>query len=262
MRHRILLAKASIFVALLSFGSACATSSTSSEKKPLTKSERARLLVEVANGALLEGDPIGALQDLAKAEAEDPKLPEIYHSKALAYHAKRDLKRALVEARHAVKLFPPYAEANNTLGKLLIDAGQYEEAVSPLLVAADNPLFRDAYKALTNLGILYYRRGQLEQSLSYLDRAIESEPQVACIAYYYRGHLRLKESRFKDAVRDYDLATRKYCGGFADAHLALGIAYEQNRQFDLARKKFLEVQQRYPDTKIAEQAMSHLRYLP
>ena len=55
-----------------------------SEKRNYSNSEKARMLVEIANGALSEGDSTGALQSLARAEELDDSVPELYHSRALA----------------------------------------------------------------------------------------------------------------------------------------------------------------------------------
>ena len=234
----------------------------SSPKPELTHTERARLYLDFANAELADGDPTGALESLLKAEDEDSDLPEIYHSKGLVFHAKHDDVTAIFEVKKALAMNPNYAEANNTLGTLLLDQGKFDEAIAPLSVAAKNPLYRDAYKAYTSLGIGYYRGGQILKAEQSLNRAILNAPTMACIAYFYRGHVRMRDHRLPAAIRDYDQATRKSCAGFADAHLALGIAYQQNRQFDLARKKFLEVEQRFPDTNLAEQAVRHMRYLP
>src|SRR4051812_40591078 len=74
--------------------SGCASES-GLQKKTFSKAERARMLVEIANGALLEGDPTGALQNLAHAEQLDSTLPELHHSKAVAYFTKRNLNLAI-----------------------------------------------------------------------------------------------------------------------------------------------------------------------
>jgi TolA-binding protein len=110
--------------------------------------------------------------------------------------------------------------------------------------------------------MLLVRRGNLPQAEQYFTRSIQGFPAASCIAYYYRGHLRMKASRLKEAIKDYDQASQKACAGFADAQLALGMAYEQSKQYQLARKKYVEIQSRYPNTAAAEQAVSHLRYLP
>ncbi len=231
-------------------------------KKTVSKTEKARMYVEVANGALLEGDPTGALQSLASAENEEPNLPEIHHSRALAYYAKKDLKEALSSARKSVMLKPDYCEANNTFGKLLMDAGNYDEAIKPLMVAANDPLCREAFKAQTNLGIIYYKKLEYEKAMGYLEKAITAAPNVACIAYYYRGHVHIKQSKLSAAIDDYDMATRRFCANFGEAHLALGIAYVQAREYGKARKKFIEIERLYPKTNLANEAINHLRYLP
>ena len=95
-----------------------------------------------------------------------------------------------------------------------------------------------------------------------LNHAIQDAPTQACIAYYYRGNIRLKKSQMNEAISDYAQATKKLCARFEEAHLALGLAYQQNQQYDLARKTFLEIEKRYPNTQIAERAIDQLRYLP
>jgi Tfp pilus assembly protein PilF len=255
MRAYSALAVVAIFVC-----GACAT--TQSEKKELSHKERARMLIDIANGALNEGDATGALVNLMAAEKEDEDLPELHHSKALAFFAKHDLSTAIIEAKKAVELRQDYSDANNTLGKLLMDADKPLEAIAPLTRAAKDPLYRESYKALTNLGILNYRRAEYTQAETNLSDAITAAPAAACVAYYYRGHLRLREARFNEAANDYDHAGKRLCAGFADAQLAVGIAYERSKQYELARKKFVEVQERYPNTKVAEQAVQHLRSLP
>lgn len=236
--------------------------SSVSTQKEYSKTERARMLIEVANGALVEGDPTGALQTLIRAKEEDPNLPELYHSMAIAYFLKHDLNTALLYANRAVELKPNYSDANNTLGKLLIDASQYERASSPLLKAARDPLYREAYKAWTNLGILKYRVGELHSARTYLERAILEAPEQACIAYYYRGQIEQGNQKLKEAIEDYSRATKRFCSNSSDAHYALGLAYEKNREYSLARKTFIEIHKRYPNTKVAEQALDQLKYLP
>jgi Tfp pilus assembly protein PilF len=247
---------------VLGLGACSSAQRSPGSRKEPTRTERARMLIEIANSALIEGDAIGALENLLKAEKEDPKLPELFHSKALAYYLKHDVPTAIAQARKAVELKPDYSDANNTLGKLLIDAGQMDLAIEPLTAASMDPIYRDAHKPLTNLGIIYYRRGSYDLAEKNFSRAIQESPDGACVAYYYRGHLRLRESRFSDAQSDYDKAGKRSCTGFADARLALGITYERSKQYELARKTFVEVNDRFPNTKVAEQAMKHLRFLP
>lgn len=224
--------------------------------------ERAQLLIEAANGSLMEGDPIGALQFLQRAEELDPKYAPIYHAKALAYSVRKDFPTALKEMKKSVDLDPENPFALNTYGKFLLDAGRLDEAEVPLLKAGNNPVFREAYKANSNLGILYYRKNDLVQADQRFARAINDDSANSCIAYYYRGHIQVKKGQITEAEKLYERATQKQCAAFADAHLALGMMYERQGKNNEARKKYLEMKQNFPEAIASEAAMERLKRLP
>lgn len=236
--------------------------STPSEQKNLSKAERAHLLVEIAGGALKEGDIVGSLQHLAAAEELDSSIPELHHTKGLAYHAKGEQEIAIQEVKKALELAPQYSNANNTLGKLLLDEAKYTEAEPYLKKAAQDPLNREAYKALTNLGILHYRQGQYTEARNLFNQAIKASKIESCIAHYYQGHLELREGHFPEAIANYHQASTRLCSTFAEAHLALAMTYEKSGQVDLARRKYLEIQQQFNSTQYAQQAIDHLKNLP
>ena len=123
-------------------------------------------------------------------------------------------------------------------------------------------MFRETWKAKTSLGVLYYRKGQLDSAESWLRRAVEEQPGLACTAHYYRGHVAMKRNRLQDAQRNYERASSKVCANFADAHFAYGMALERGKNFDQARRKYLELQQVFPDSPFADQAMARLKQLP
>jgi Tfp pilus assembly protein PilF len=253
-RFGLILVTISVSAALAS----CATTGS----KQTSSDERAALYVNAANGALADGQPVTAFQDLVEAEKLSPKMPEIYHTRALVYASKGEFPQAIEAAKKAVQLNPKYSAANTTLGKLLMDNGRADEAIQYLQAAGADDLYPEAYKPLTSLGILYYRKMDLKQAGVYFDKAVAADPRGACVAYYYRGHIHLHQGEFRQAIRDYDQATRRFCAGFAEAHLALAIAYERDKQYDSARKKYLEIKDHFSNTSVAEQAMSHLKYLP
>jgi type IV pilus biogenesis/stability protein PilW len=253
-----------ILASLLFVG--CASSS--SGLKPLdgtpikSPRERAQILIEASNGSLMEGDPIGALQYLERAEELDPKYPPIFHAKALAYAYRRDFTSALREMKKSVDLDPENPYALNTYGKFLLDAGRLDEAQAPLQKAGDNPVFRESFKANTNLGILYYRKGDFAHAEQRFQKAINDDPTNSCIAYYYRGHLLVQKNDLAEAEKLYERATQKQCAAFADAHLAVGMMMERLGKKDDARKKYLEIRQNFPDSKASESAMDRLKKLP
>jgi tetratricopeptide (TPR) repeat protein len=242
---------------LFAIGSGCATS-----KPTFSKEDRLRTWMELAQAALAENDPTAALQSLAEAEKVDPDHTEILFLRTRAFHMKQDYTRALAEIQKFVEKSPKSSDGQLTMGIIYMELGKSKDALAPLMVAANDPLYERASQAQTNLGILYYRQGDFKESELWFNKAIQEAPATACVAHYYRGHLRLKESKFKDAADSYQRSTKQFCGAFAEGFLALGIVYQHLKDFDQARKTFLEVEKRFPNTKLAEQAMERLRKLP
>jgi Tfp pilus assembly protein PilF len=209
-----------------------------------------------------EGDATAALQYLSEAEKLGPKLPELHHVRSLAYSLRKDLTMALSEARLAHGGAPSDSAIATTLGKLLMEAGLKSEAERVLTPAANDPLYGDSYRARTNLAIIHLERGNRGAAREQLDRAINEAPGRACHAHYFRSQMLQDQGLVREALRDLEAATQKLCASFAEAHLAIGIALTRDRQYARARRKFLEVSQRFPGTDFADRAIDNLRYLP
>jgi len=231
-------------------------------KKKMSQKERAEILMRIGNGALVEGDPTTALQNLLQAEKVLTESSVLQHSIAVAFYRKNDINRALEYAERSVELDSNSALAQNTLGALYMKKERFREAKDPLMFAAKDPLNREAYKARTNLGILHYKLGDYKKAKNNLDVAVRSEPIRACKAYYYKGHILLRSANFDRAISNYKKASEKLCGGFSNAHFALGVAYSRNKNYELARKKFVEVHQLFPESEAARQALDRLKFLP
>lgn len=234
----------------------CATLSKSS------RHEQASQWVGVAASALEEGDVTGALQALHTAEELSPNNANLHHVRALAFLKRKELPSALQSVRRASELAPADSTIRTTLGKLLMDAGRYNEAEKALIPAANDTLYRDSYRARTNLAIIYQRKGELALAREQLDRAINEAPTLACHAYFLRSQIELKAGRIRETLKDLGNATNKLCASYAEAHLAVGVALTRDRQYERARGKFLEVSQRFKGTEFADKAVENLRYLP
>ncbi|MCM2323718.1 MAG: hypothetical protein NDJ90_10705 [Oligoflexia bacterium] len=247
---------------LVAFALMASCASGTKTAKEQTPSDRGQLYYQMGASALIEGDATGALENLFEAKRLGLETPELHHALALAFHAKGEAQTALEEARIAVAMKADFSDANSTLGKLLMDRGAYGEAMSYLQRAAKDPLYRDTFKPLTSIGIIHYRKGEYAQSRLSLDKAIAGGRTYACLAYYYRGHLNLRDARPSDALHDYGMASKNTCAGFGDAHVALAVAYEKMNRIDEARRKFVEIQQLFPSTPYSAQAIAHLQNLP
>ncbi len=227
-----------------------------------SRRERASQWVALAANAVDEGDASAALQYLSEAEKLHSEAPSLHHIRSLAYSLRKDLPAALFEARLAHEQAPSDSSVATTLGKVLMESGLESEAERVLLPAANNPLYADSYRARTNLAIILMKRGEKVAAREQLDRAINEAPGRACHAHYFRSQLLQEQGRLREALRDLDAATQRVCASFAEAHLAIGIALTQSRDYARARRKFIEVSQRFPGTDFSDRAMENLRYLP
>lgn len=240
--------------------SACSSSPKSEEK--VTGKERAKLLVELAGANLTENDPTSALIALNEAREINDAIPEEHYLFALAYYQKNELKLATESARRAVRLDPKFSAAKNTLGKMLMDQGKFDEAEKYLTEAAKDLTARDAYVAKTNLGILYYKRMNFDRAKIWLSSAIKDAGDGACMASYYRGQIYLEENDLQKASQDLNKGSRNGCSQFTDAHLAFGRTLIRMKKYDQARAKLLEIQQLFPTSDAADKANAYLREIP
>jgi len=239
------------------FCAGCASQKTSST----TPRQRALLLVQAAQGALQEGDRVAAFNYLKSAQELDDSCAEIFHMRGIAFMSKRDLAKALIEFKTAAKLAPESSSIANTYGKVLLDSGKWELAETELLKAADDPTFSEAYKALTSLGIMYEKRGDKRKAEEYYQKAIQENSALACIAYQRRAQVRAEDGRLQSAQKDLEKATGGQCVGNIEGQFALGDLYEKRQNLDKAREKYLEIQQQFPDSAQAEEAVKRLRKL-
>lgn len=239
--------------------SAC---SSSSQKRELTKAERAQMYIEMAASDLNEGDPTSALVYLKQSEEINPKSPELHYLFALTYFQKNELGLATRSAKKSIDLAPNFSAAKNTLGKLYLDQGKTAEAEKYLKEAAQDLTYREAYIAKTNLGILFYKKLNHAEAERWYTKAIFDAGDAACMASYYRGQLFLEEGKLEKANADFMRASKKGCSQFSDAHLAIGKTYLRMKKYDQARAKLLEVQQLFPTSDAALKANDYLREIP
>jgi len=236
-------------------GGGCSTS----DKRPLSDEERAEYVYELGTGSLQDNDPTGALIEFEKAQKLRPKWAEVHHAKAIAYHRKKDLKRAIQEAERAVELKPAFSDALTTLGNFYFQQKNYSSAKRVLSRAAKDPLYRGAYKPYTVLGLLAQEQGRDEEALRQYSEAIASNPMQSCLAYLKRGRIREVKGDSQGALDDYGRGVLYSCGRNQEAHLAKGLLLLKMGRKDEAREKLLEVRKLFPGTQVAGQAIKRLK---
>jgi len=110
--------------------------------------------------------------------------------------------------------------------------------------------------ALTNLGNIHYRRGELEEAERLYRHALTVDSEQP-EAHYNIGFLRLEEGDAAAASREFEAAL-VVDPAFADAHFNQGLALEQLDRRDEALTHFGIYLELCPDSEWSEEARRHL----
>src|ERR1700730_8839394 len=126
--------------------------------------ERARLHLELGVSHLAQGDYPNALNELNQAEQLDPNNPAIENNLGLAYTVRNRPKEAEQHYRKALELDPKYTDARANLGRLMIDAKKYDEALAELGQVENDLTYPYPEKALSLIGMVYFNKAKYKKA--------------------------------------------------------------------------------------------------
>lgn len=112
-------------------------------------------------------------------------------------------------------------------------------------------------EALTNLGVVAYRRERFEECVQWQDQALESAPAYA-YAYQNRGLCFFKLGRDAEAERDYKMTVR-LAPQIAMAHNGLGVLAMKRGDFLAAEKHLLDALKADPKLDFAKSNLDAIR---
>ena len=183
----------------------------------------------------------GAMQDFQTALAKDPNYSPAYAGLGLAYllkyQANRDkqlLDTAFSNAKQAVDLNGQLADNRVSLGRVLVEKGEYDKAEVELKQALNlDPLNADAHRGLGDL-----ERGKKKwaEAEALYKKAIEFRPKDWDLRLTL-GNLYFRQSRYAEAEQAFAEVTRLV----PDCYLGyrnLGGAYHMQAHFAEASAEF------------------------
>jgi tetratricopeptide (TPR) repeat protein len=200
-----------------------------------------------------QGKFIEAASEFSTAAHKDPSEENLF-----AWASELLLHRAFVPAievfREASGRYPQSPRLLIGLGMALFSHGEFEESIHALLNAADlNPKDPRCYLFLSKAYLL--SPNQAQDVIDRFKRYADLEPANALAQYYYAVSL-WKGKRMEDPNVDYQTVEsllRKSIaldGSIADAHLQLGILYNDQREYAKALPEYeraLQLNQNLPD---------------
>jgi type IV pilus assembly protein PilF len=136
-----------------------------------SKSEAARLNMDLGIGYLRQGEYESALVKMQKSLQEEPNNPTAHRALGLTYERLGADDKAETEYRIAVKQAPQDADALNQLAVFLCMKGEQTEAMGLFDRAINAPLYQARYLLYTNAGKCI-KTSDLARAEDYLRRAL------------------------------------------------------------------------------------------
>ena len=158
-------------------------------------SRRAALRLQLAMNSLEAGQYTVSLDESKQAIAIDPTLVDAYHVRALAYMGMKESALAEDSFRTALSMRPNDPDVLNNYGWFLCQANRYNEALPALRRAVDIPAAAGPVKPLISLGACQLRTGDsqgaeqsLQRALGY-DRNNSAAITNLALVYFKRGDI-------------------------------------------------------------------------
>ena len=222
-----------------------------------SQKRQARRARDMGEQFLRSGQTSSALQQFLIALENDPTDPHVHYDLAWTYDLKGVLDKTEYHLKEAIRLKRDYAMAYNYLGVVYFRRGQVDLAIENYHKALDILLNLNPEEAHFNLGMAYQSRNQYDKAIYHLKKAVELAPDYAD-AFYQLGLVYEKWRKYREARRAYEKAL-EFAPDSAVAHLSLGKLFYRSGDRKKASQYFQEAILLAPDSEVADEARRYLK---
>jgi len=250
---------------LISFvGFACGGPQVRGEEDPKARAEYDLARVSFQAGSLREA--LGHVQASLKIDETDPEVHYLGAVILLAFCAKDESStdcrfgEAEKHSRQALETAPEMRDAKNVLGVILVHEKKYDEAVAVLKPLAEDILYGSPEKAWGNLGWAYLERGNTDDAIVALRRALAAEPRF-CVGNYRLGLAFEKKGEFSLAQEAFTKALetdRQECKQLQEGYAARARVAVKTGSSDLVRADLERCRDAAPTTAVGKRCTAEL----
>jgi len=209
---------------------ACATGELARKK------ERAKASQELGEAYMSQRAYTRALREFLKAEQIYAKDPFLQNDLGLAYMSKKRYEKAISHFKYALKLDSDFSPARNNLGAAYMENEEWEKAIECFESVKDDLLYATPHFPLTNLGFIYYHKGDYGKALGYYKEALDLMPGFPK-ALHGMGQVYLAQGRHDKAVAVLEKAVDA-APDETRILLELGRAYRNVHEYQKAYQTF------------------------
>lgn len=244
--------QAVVYAACILILASCAT--TSKE----TKIGDAYLSAGVQN--LYDGKSTEALNDLLNASKYSPKNPMVWNNLGLAYATKEEYAKAKECWLKALDLDSGFSDARANLGALYLKEGKLVAAEKELKLILKDLTYTKSFQVYYNLGLVYLQQGKKVAAEQQLKLATQNN-QNFCPAWLKLGEIYKLRDELPEALAAYKHGTTGTCYNNPSAQFAFADVYLKQRNYTMAKNKYLEIIELFPESEWARKAEANLNLI-
>lgn len=239
----------------------CATKQAVETAKPPNQVESQNVSDKkaLAIAALLRGNHRQAVDEIEAAKSINRGDPEIYNIEGLIYFSLKQYDQAEGYYEKAIELNPNYSEARNNLCGLYLAAGKWDAAIEQCSKAASDVFYKSREKALTNLGVVYFKKGDIDKAKENYQKALEINPAFA-YTHNELGKLHMATGNDLQAIGEFRKAINSF-DKYDEAHFNLALAYLRTGKRESACESFKKVVEISPESALGVDAKGYLSSL-
>lgn len=248
-------------------GFGCGAAQGRTEEDPKARAEYDLARVAFQSGSLREA--LGHVESSLRIDAGDPEVHYLGAVILMAFCAKDEtstdcrFEDAERHARQALETAPDMRDAKNALGVILVHEKKYDDAVSVLKPLAEDILYGSPEKAWGNLGWAYLSRGNTDEAIVALRRALAAEPRFCVgnyrlgLAYEKKGEYQLAQEAFTKALE----TDRTECKQLQEGYAARARVAVKTGSTDLVRADLERCRDGGPATAVGKRCAAELSTL-
>ncbi len=199
----------------------CGGSSARQEADKTIQSMDPESRVQLARSYFNGGKTGDAMRVLEEGIKEYPQSVSIWNYFGQLSFLTGNLEVAEEALREVLRLNPFMTDAHNTLGAVYQEMGRYNLAEQEYRLTMEDRSYGTPEKVYMNLGLLFKAQDRMEEAISMLRRAVETDPDYLQAHYELAGALE-KTGKFREAAREYGVAETAYRNS-GEFHFRFGV---------------------------------------
>lgn len=206
-----------------------------------------------------KGELTSASIEFQRALKLNPGQKESLHALGFINTRFGKYDEAISYYKQAISIDPNYSEAMNNLGMAYMETEKPDEAVKYFNMALDNPLYATPEKPYSNIGLVYYKKGDYQNAEDAVKKALIRNPNFP-VAIYIQGLLYVKQHDDEAAMKRF-IKALTITPDYLEARWELANAYVRAGEQDKAVEHFRIIAEKAENTAIGKEALEYIKLL-